>query len=253
MRMIFSGVGEAFDETLPNTSILLEGTDGESLLLDCGFTAASAFWSAASRPLDLGAVCLSHFHADHWFGLPALLARFVEEGRRSNLTIVGPEGVEEQVRTLMELAYPKTMQRAGFSLRFLTSAPDRIVDAAGFRLRFAAMDHSAPCLAVRARQGGRDVFYSGDGRPTPESAALARGCDVVVHEAFCLEGDVPGHGTVDGAVEFARAVGAETLALVHLQRDVRRNNLEKVRERLRFASDLRGLLPEPGDRLFVGR
>ncbi|MDD4733003.1 MAG: ribonuclease Z, partial [Desulfovibrio sp.] len=61
MRMIFSGVGEAFDETLPNTSILLEGTDGESLLLDCGFTAASAFWSVASRPLDLGAVCLSHF------------------------------------------------------------------------------------------------------------------------------------------------------------------------------------------------
>jgi len=38
----FVGVGGAFDETLPNASLLLE-TPATALLLDCGFTAHTAF------------------------------------------------------------------------------------------------------------------------------------------------------------------------------------------------------------------
>ena len=46
-EVIFLGVGEAFDEELPNTSILIrygKGTSPVTLLLDCGFTAPPRLW-----------------------------------------------------------------------------------------------------------------------------------------------------------------------------------------------------------------
>lgn len=251
MRITFPGVGEAFDARLANTCLLLEGADESSLLLDCGFTAAAAFWQHAADPLKLDAVCLSHFHGDHWFGLPWLLVRSIEEGRTANLTIIGQEGVEERVRTLMDMAYPGTLDRAGFAVRFLTSAPDRMLDVAGTRLRFAASDHSVPCLAVRVRQDDTDVFFSGDGNPTPQTEALARGCAVVVHEAYAMDAASPGHGTVERAVQLARNAGAETLALVHVQRTLRHEQMERLNEYVQDISDLRVLLPEPGEVLLV--
>ena len=80
MRVTFVGVGEAFDENLPNTSILVESA-ASSILLDCGFSAPRAFWKAADNAEGLDMIHVSHFHADHYFGIPALLARFTQEGR----------------------------------------------------------------------------------------------------------------------------------------------------------------------------
>ena len=105
MRAVFAGVGEAVDERLPNTSILLE-SQGHRLLLDCGFTAAHTLFAAApDAATTLRGVFISHFHGDHWFGLPALLSRLMVEGRTAPLAIVGLPGVEEKVRGLVPLAY----------------------------------------------------------------------------------------------------------------------------------------------------
>jgi ribonuclease BN (tRNA processing enzyme) len=246
MQCIFSGVGEAFDERYPNTSLIL-AAGGASLLLDCGFTAAAAFLQHAENPLDLDAVCISHLHGDHYFGLPYLLTRSMEEGRTRDLLIVGPEHVQAQVEQAVTLAYASFFDKARFALRFAESAPGRHLEVGGCQLSFAPNDHPQPCLAVRVDAGGASLFYSGDGRPTPETRELARGCGLVVHEAYSLESDVPGHGTVDGVIDFARDVGAKAAALVHVQRRARRERLGEIRERLARATDIHAFLPEPGD------
>jgi ribonuclease BN (tRNA processing enzyme) len=160
--------------------------------------------------------------------------------------VVGPAGIEERVLALMELAYPSFLRKAAFGLCCVEIAPGKDVSAAGLFLSAAGTDHSAPCLAVRVEAAGRSLFYSGDGRPTPETLDLARGCDLVAHEAFSLDPDTPGHGTVDGAIAFARAAKAGSLALVHLQRDLRRTRLAEVQARLAAARDVNAFLPEPG-------
>ena len=248
MRVTFLGVGEAFDETLANTSLLVESDSG-SILLDCGFTAPPSFWSLAERPLDLDGVYLTHFHGDHWFGLPALLVRSKEEGRTRPLTVLGQPGVEDRVRTLMELAYAGTLAKAGFELRFIECAPGREVDLAGFRLAFAAGDHSVPCLAVRVESGGKSLFFSGDGPPTEGTRTLASGCTLAVHESFSLDPVKPSHGTLDSSLAFARETGAEALALVHVNRRVRREERETILARLEKISLCRVWLPEPGERI----
>ena len=247
MRVTFVGVGEAFDETLDNTSLLVERADKPGgLLLDCGFTAASAYWRVAAYPLGLDGVVLSHYHGDHWFGLPALLVRMVEQGRTNDLAIVGQAGVKDMVARLMDLAYPNILAKAAFPIRYHDSAPGASLRVAGFDLSFAQGDHPRTCLGVRVSHGGRSLYYSGDGRPTAETLELALGVDLVVHEAFSLDPDTPGHGTVDGALDFASKTGARTLALVHLNRRVRKEHGEKI---IGLATEIRNielLVPQPG-------
>jgi len=257
MKCMFNGVGEAFDELLPNCSVWLETAPAgqrRTVLLDCGFTAPFALFAnlGAERALDLDMVWISHFHGDHFLGLPALLLRFWEEGRSRPLTIVGPEGIQEMTEKAMDLAYPGVRERFGFELRFQDAVPGATLLPLGLSLQTAPSDHPQPNLSLRISDGSRSVFYSGDGRPTAASQALARGVDLIIHESFSLEQDTQGHGTVPGSIAFAREADVARLALIHLRRDVRHGQREKVLQLMRDTHDIRVCLPEPGDRYDVG-
>lgn len=246
MRVTFAGVGEAFDELLPNTSLLVEsGTS--SILLDCGFTASCRFWGQATRPLELDAVFVSHFHADHYFGLPALVVRSIEEGRTKRLTILGPSGIESRFNRLMELAYSNAMTKARFEIFFIECVPGEDFKHSGFRFRFALNDHSMPCLAIRLDAGGKSLYYSGDGKPTDATVDLAENCDLVVHEAFTLDEITLGHGDVGTSLEMARKSGAKACALVHMKRTIRHTMMDMIRMAIETVPEVNAFVPEPGD------
>ena len=246
MRVTFVGVGEAFDELLPNTSLLVE-SGGSSILLDCGFNASCKLWKYAANPLDLDAVFVSHFHADHYFGLPALITRSIEEGRSKRLTILGPSGIESRVRRLMDLAYSNALSRAGFEIFFIECVPGEDFKHGGFRFRFALNDHSMPCLAIRLDAGGKSLYYSGDGKPTDDTVDLAGDCDLVVHEAFTLDEITTGHGDVGTALEMASKSGAKACALVHMRRTVRHSMMDMIRLAIGTRPGVNAFVPEPGD------
>jgi len=250
MRVTFAGVGSAFDEHQPNTSILIESAS-TSLLADCGFTAAHAFWKTADNPLDLDAIYLSHFHGDHYFGVPALLLHMYEEGRTKPMTIIGQPSVQERIRTLTDLAYANLLDKILFDITFREAEIDRKVMIGNMQLSFAPSDHSTPCLAVRIDAGGKSVFYSGDGRSTEASCELAKGSELVIHESFSLEPDTPGHGTIASSIAFAREAGTSRLALVHIARDIRKKQRQAILETMSNTFEPTVILPEAGDRITV--
>jgi ribonuclease BN (tRNA processing enzyme) len=129
--------------------------------------------------------------------------------------------------------------------------PGKPVTALGMSLRTAVNDHPQRDLALRLDASGMAVFYSGDGRPTTETHALAENVDLIVHEAFHLSKDVPGHGTIAGCLDMARTSRAKRLALVHIQRDVRRDRFDEIKELVNSEKDFEILIPEPGDRLRI--
>jgi ribonuclease Z len=59
---------------------------------------------------------------------------------------------------------------------------------------------------------GKTFAYSSDTEPCPEVARLARGVDVLVHEAT---GEARGHSSASQAGEIARQAKAKSLYLVH--------------------------------------
>lgn len=252
MKVVFLGVGEACDERIPNTSLWVQ-TEGDgrrrSVLLDCGFTVPSLYWQQTVDQEDLDALWISHFHGDHFFGVPAMLLRFWEMKRKKPLAILGQTGVEDVIRKTMELAYPAFFDKLTYRTEFQEIEPGERVRAVGLEWSAAQSIHGQRNLSVRIEDGRHAVFYSGDGLFSPETLSLARNCHLVVHEAFRLEPRTPGHGTVRQCIDFAREAAASILALVHLQRDERRERYREILGLLKETGDLHVILPGPGEEL----
>jgi ribonuclease BN (tRNA processing enzyme) len=207
------------------------------------------FWDLCPAPLDLDAVWISHLHGDHFFGLPQVLLRFHEQEREKELIVAGGPGVEKSVKAALDLAYPGVREKMGYPLRFLEVSPGSDFELPGFSCRAAKVEHAVVSLALRLEDASNSVFYSGDGRSTPESSALAADCDLVIHEAFGLDPVKPDHGSVRESIEFAVRAGAARLALVHVQRDVRAEKAGEIREMLAQISGMQAFLPRSGDSL----
>jgi ribonuclease Z len=221
----------------------------KSVMLDCGFTVPSLYWQQTSNQEDLDALWISHFHGDHFFGVPALLLRFWEMKRSKPLTIVSQAGVERIVTQTMELAYPGFFQKLTYPVVFHEIEPGQRVRVVGLDWSAAQSIHGQRNLSVRIEDGRHSIFYSGDGLFSPETLSLARGCSLVVHEAFRLDPLTPGHGTVRQCLDFAREAGAAMLALVHVQRDERKDRYTDILEVLKGINNLQVILPEPGDQV----
>lgn len=240
MEVTVLGCGEAFDDQLPNTSLLVRG--GQLWLLDCGYSVPPVFWRHVRDAAALDAIYISHAHADHYFGLPALLGRMWEEGRTKPLTVVSQREVLEKIRHSLELGYPGLAARFAFPLEFCPARLGGVLQVGETQLNFAETKHAVPNLAVRLESGGRVLCYSGDGMFLEDTCSLYAGAHLVVHEAFCLEPN-PVHADIPSLVK----LGLPRLAMVHVQRSLRRDA-----QRLSAWVDGRTvLLPEPGEQLAV--
>lgn len=251
----FLGVGEACDETQPNTSLLLRArladdpSTSVQILLDCGFSVPHRYFQTCSDPEALDAVWISHFHGDHFFGMPLLLLRFWEMKRLKPLTVVTQPGGVDRILAAMDLAYPGFTKKLTFPLHEVVLDAGRPVHVHGTTWRAAQTEHGQKNLSVRIDGAEWSLFYSGDGCPTAESQTLAEGCALAVHEAFVLNGEEPvfGHGTIQRCLAWARGAGVRRLALVHIQRDVRRAQWQDILDTVRRCRDLDVIVPASGD------
>jgi len=250
MQIAFLGVGEACDSKLGNTSLLVQAGTSR-ILLDCGFTAAHTVFSEFSSPNDLDAVWISHFHGDHFFSLPALLLRFWETGRDKPLSIFGPPGIEEVVTQCVQLAYSGFWDKFTFRIDFQVLEPGAAHHILGCSWRTVWTEHSRPNLGLRLDGTQSSLYYSGDGRPGTETWDLVQGCFLIVHEGFRIDRQVHGHGTVQEVMELAQQAKADSLAVVHMQRDERRHKAAMARAMLDAMPKVRGFLPRPGERVFM--
>src|SRR5574341_559730 len=215
-ELIFLGTGEAFDQELPNTAILC--CFGPTFLVDCGLTIPPRLWQALPDPDALDAIYLTHFHADHAFGVPSALFRFREDGRRRPLAIIGQRGIESYVRRILHLSYRLTPTDFPYPLRFVTTRPGHPLRLRGVRLSCARSRHSVMNLAIRFDWKGKAVAISGDGAPTPATERLFHGCDVLIHETFQDQVFEPVHASLPVVLDVARRAGVGRLYLIHLSR-----------------------------------
>lgn len=246
MEILFLGVGEACDERCPNTSLHIVTGKGSRFLLDCGFTTPHRYFAYCADANELDCVWISHFHGDHFFGIPLLLLRFWEMGRGKSLFVAGPSGVKEKVEAAMELAYPAFMPRLQYDVDFLEIEPGTEWHVNGADWRTAENIHSERSLALRIDDGEHSLFYSGDGRFTRETLSLAKGCDLAVHEAFWLKKEVVNHGNIVSCLEFADKAAVKHLAVVHVQRNCRRDERNEILQLMR-SSPVSACMPESGE------
>src|SRR5215208_5059163 len=91
---------------LPNRwlSSFLIRVKGHLTLFDCGEGTQIAWRNSGWGFRRLGAICISHTHADHVAGLPGLLHAVANAGRTEPIEVFGPAGTGEVVRALRVIA-----------------------------------------------------------------------------------------------------------------------------------------------------
>ena len=221
MRIIMLGSGEAFDETLGNTSALVVAES--TVLMDCGYAGPFQVWRHDASAELIDAIYISHPHADHYFGLPALLTRMWEEGRKKPLTIISQKDVLDKIWQVLELGYAGLRKRFAFPIEALEAFPSADVSYREYQMRFAPTVHSVTNLAVRIETSGRSFCYSGDGMFTDESRALFHGAGLLLHEAYDFK-ELPVHADIPRLLAMAEEAQVKHLVLTHVQRRVRKEN-----------------------------
>ena len=136
MEVTFAGVGEACDPRHPNTSILIHDTRRRhQFLFDCGFTVPHAYFAMEPDPNALDLLWISHFHGDHFFGVPLLLLRLWEDGRKKPLFLLGPAGVESMILKALDMAFGAFAGRISFPLQFAELGPGEERQWEGFSFK----------------------------------------------------------------------------------------------------------------------
>jgi ribonuclease BN (tRNA processing enzyme) len=190
--------------------------EGFRLVLDLGNGALGPLQRYADLPA-VGAVCLSHLHADHCLDLCGywVAQTYGPDGPGPRIPVYGPAGTAGRMAQAYGLDEHPGMTGA-FDFGTLEPGTREI---GPFRVTLAHVNHPVETFGFRVEAGGRALAYSAD---TGESAALvdlARGADLMLCEASFLDGpDLPQglHLTGRQAAEHADRAGAGRLILTHL-------------------------------------
>jgi phosphoribosyl 1,2-cyclic phosphodiesterase len=229
-----------------------DGASAPSLLLDAG-TGLQAVTATLGDAPFAGTILLSHLHWDHTYGLP-----FFAAGDRadSRVTVVVPEqesgaSAEQALGGLMSPPYfPIGPGELRGSWTFATISPgERRLE--GFTVLARDIPHKGGrTFGYRVSDGHSTLAYLPDHNPTalgagedgfgeyhPAALELARGVDVLIHDAQLLpdelaaEGDF-GHAVADYPVELAKRAGARSVALFHHRLDRTDDALDALESRL---------------------
>ncbi len=222
LSIFFAGTGGSAPTARRGLPAMLVRRGGDRLLFDCGEGTQRQLVSSVGLA-DLTEIFLTHFHADHWLGLPGMLKTFDLRGRERPLAIHGPPGLE----TLMALVL-RMGGRVGFELDLIELEPGDVLERDGYRVAPFGVNHRGPALGYavfederpgvfdpdaarrlgleegpefgRVQRGetvrgvspeqvlgparlGRKIVFSGDTRPCDSLLVAAHGADVLVHEA----------------------------------------------------------------------
>jgi ribonuclease Z len=195
---------------------------GDRLLFDCGEGTQRQLLRSIGL-LDLEEIFLTHFHADHFLGLPGMLKTFGMRGREAPLSVYGPPGL----RALFEALRP-VIGKTTFPLALVELEPNEQVKRDGYTVAAFAVEHRVRAygyaliederpgrfdeeraLELGVRPGpdfgrlqrgetvdgvrpeqvlgeprrGRKVVLAGDCSPSEMTRAVAHGADLLVHEA----------------------------------------------------------------------
>jgi ribonuclease BN (tRNA processing enzyme) len=196
MRVRFLGSGDAFGSGgRLQTCILLESGDFRCLV-DCGASSLIALKRAAIDPNDIDTALITHFHGDHFGGIPFLVLDGQFSRRSRRLLVAGPPGVAERVTQAMEVLFPGSSKaQRKFETEFLEIVGGTPVTIGPLRVTPYEVVHAcgAPPYALRIELGGFTIGYSGDTEWTDNLIPAAAGADVFISEAYFYDKPVRFH------------------------------------------------------------
>ena len=202
-QIVMLGTGTPYpdpDRSGPATAIVVDDTPylidfGPGVIRRVAAAYRNGVTALGRSAVNIKTAFLTHLHSDHTMGYPDLIFTPWTMGRAAPLTVYGPPGLKAMTEHILKawqvdidaraqrLANPDAHRAIAHEFTPGVIHRDRNVTVTAFPVQHREMKDS---FGFRFETPGRTIIISGDTTPTQALIDNARGCDVLIHEAYSL-------------------------------------------------------------------
>lgn len=220
----FIGTSDAFGAGGRRQSALLIGDGHAGLLVDCGTTTNTGLTAEGIRRDEIDAILVSHFHADHFGGIPLfLLAALYVDNRKKPLEIAGPPGIEARVLELGAAMGHSLLNRDWpFQLIFKELPAGEKNDVGPASVTSFEVNHNKEACphGHQIQFAGRKIVYSGDTGWFDELPHYCEGADVFICECTYCKPEFNMHLNLEDLTKQVASFQCDRVILTHLGSDM---------------------------------
>ena len=221
ITVTFLGTGDAFASGGGKSAGILVEVKKQGILLDCGPHTLQKLKEIGKKTDDVDLILISHFHGDHFGGVPFfLLEATLQQQRSKPLTIVGPQNIEAKIKELYSVLYETIAdQEYPFLCNFQELTPSNSpLDAKELRIRAFKMLHSPEAQGYRLEINNSSIAYSGDTGWTEELFPLVKNTQLAIVECNFFNTELEIHLNYHQTSKLKSLT--DKLALIHLGSEV---------------------------------
>jgi len=177
LSLFFAGTGGSVPSARRGLPATLLRIGGDRILFDCGEGTQRQLLRSVGL-VDMEAVFITHFHADHWLGLPGMLKSFALRDREAPLAVYGPRGLGELMSAMRNVIFG----RLPYDLKIVELEPGQAVKRDGYAIHAVPVSHRSPsafgyAIVEQPRPGHLDAKLAEQlgVTPGPDFGRLQRG------------------------------------------------------------------------------
>jgi ribonuclease Z len=140
LSVLFLGTAGSVPTVQRAPASVLVRRGGDRVLIDCGEGTQRQLLRSVGLP-DVEQIFLTHYHADHFLGLPGMLKTFTLRGREVPLTIYGPPGLRSLMSDLR-----RVYGRLSYEVRLQELGPSDAAEMEGWRIGAFGVVHRLEAL-----------------------------------------------------------------------------------------------------------
>jgi ribonuclease Z len=226
LDLVFLGTSGSAPTAARGPAALLVRRGGDRLLFDCGEgTQRQLMRSTVGLP-DLDQIFITHYHGDHYLGLPGMLKTFQLRQRELPLTVYGPPGLRELFTALR-----RVFGKLAYELELVEVRPGEALERDGYRILVYPVHHGVSAVGYALDEDDRPGRFDTEAADAlgvpfgPERGALQRGESITLANGQVVTPDAvlgdtrPGRRVVlpgdTAPVETVRVLAEGADVLVH--------------------------------------
>jgi ribonuclease Z len=190
LDIVFLGTSASAPTAQRAPAALLVRRGGDKLLFDCAEGTQRQLMRSSLGLPELEEIFLTHFHADHYLGLPGMLKTFSLRQRELPLTIYGPSGLRDLYKSIGRI-----VGRLSYPVEIEEVRPGEALERDGYRILVFPVHHGVSAVGYAVAEHERPGEFDTDAADAlgipfgPERGALQRGESITLDDGQVLTPD----------------------------------------------------------------